>query len=367
MLGAGALCTAIFTYAFWTFLRLQTWSDMEEHIRYAERIRSVSDLASPHFLFQLVLKTVYAVGPSYVTATAWVLGACYGGMAVLIAREIHRRGARLTAARAFLVVPAVLLASHIFLPTLFPPNLYNGYFAPTVYHNPTQQLNKLFALWIYFAYCAHFLEGRRVEPAQAASLGGLVVLSALAKPSFLIAFLPTAGLFSLTHMVRRRWSQVLWFGTAIALPATVVLVWQVSLTYGRGSGAAVIFAPFEVFALQPTLYKLPASLAFPIVTSAVALRARSWDPKFVFAWTFAAIALFVTLCLGERGRMGDGNFAWTGQTAVFLLYVESLLSLIARPGPSRLRHAAWAVFAVHVGCGVIWYISVFSPSWSRWL
>lgn len=35
--------------------------------------------------------------------------------------------------------------------TLFVPNFYFGYFNVTAYHNPTQQLNKLFALviWLY--------------------------------------------------------------------------------------------------------------------------------------------------------------------------------------------------------------------------
>jgi hypothetical protein len=367
-IGTFVVSTAIFTYGFWTFLRLGHTSDMGEHIEYAQRIHSIADLTSPHFLFQLILKAVQAIGPSsYLTAAAWVLGICYGAMAVLIAHEIQRRGARFTATYALLLVPALLIASHIFLPTMFPPKLYDGYFVPISYHNPTQQLNKLFTLWIYFLYCAQFLDSRRAGIVPALSTGGLVVLSALAKPSFLIAFLPTAGLFSLADLVRRRWRQVLMFGLAIALPAVLVLVWQAVVTYTPDGRNRVVFAPFEVFNLEPTLYKLPASLAFPIVVAAMAVRARVRDPKFVFAWVFTAIALFVTLFLGETQRMMDGNFAWTGQTAVFLIYVESWLLLISRPGLSRWRRIAWATFAVHVVCGLIWYGIVFSPDWVRWL
>ena len=367
-LGAFVVATAIFTYGFWTFLRVQTWSDMAQHIAYADRIESVSDLTSPHFLFQLVLKALHAIGLTYPTAAAGLLGVCYGGMAALIAREIRRRGAALTRTRAWLLIPALLLASHVFLLTIDPPTLYHGYFVPIAYHNPTQQPNKLFALWIYFVYCAHFLDSRRAEVGPVASAGGLTVLSALAKPSFLIAFLPTAGLFALVDLVRRRWRQVLAFAAGIALPGTLVLLWQALRTYGANPGTGVVWAPFVVFDLSATLYKLPASLLFPIVVAGVALRAGVRDRKFAFAWVFTAVAMFITLLLGEGGsRLGEGNFAWTGQTAVFLIYVESLLFLLVRADLSRWRPAAWAAFALHVFCGVVWYAVVFSSDWSRWL
>ena len=367
-LGAFAVATAIFTGAFSAILRVQTWSDMAQHIAYAERIQSVSDLTSPHFLFQLVLKAVHAIGLSYNAAAAWVLGACYGGMAALIAREIRRRGSRLTTTHALLVVPAVLIASHVFLLTIDPPALYHGYFAPIAYHNPTQQPNKLFTLWIYFIYCAQFLDRRRAEARPVALAGGLTVLSALAKPSFLIAFLPTAGLFALADLIRRRWRQVLMFAVGIALPATLVLLWQAIRTYGSTPGTGVIFAPFAVFDFAETLFKLPASLLFPIVVAGVALRGGVRDPKFTFAWVFTAVAMCFTLLVGEAGpRLGEGNFAWTGQTAVFLIYVESLLLLIVRSDLARWRRAAWAAFALHVVCGVVWYAVVFSRDWSRWL
>jgi hypothetical protein len=366
--GTFALCTAIFGYGFATFLSLQHSSDMSEHIYYAERIRSLSDLASPHFLFQLLLKAAVFLAPlTYISATAWILGLCYGGMAALIAGEILRRGAPLTATRAFVLVPAVLIASHVFLLTAFPPTLYRGYFVPTAYHNPTQQLNKLFTLWIYFLYCAQFLDSRRARVLPTLSAGGLGVLSAVAKPSFLVAFLPTASLFALADLFRRRWRQVLLFGFGIAVPITLVLLWQAVFTYGQNSGSGLVFAPFVVFDFNETLYKLPASLAFPIVVAAVALHGHVRDAKFVFAWVFTAIAMFMTLFLGERARMMDGNFAWTGQTAVFLVYVESVLLLVSRPDLLRWRNAAWAAFAVHVLCGIVWYGIIFSTDWVQWL
>jgi hypothetical protein len=358
-----ALVTAIFAYGFYTFLRVQPSADIDTHISYAEQIHGVRDLVSPHFLFQLALKVFHAAGSTYANAAVWVLGLCYGGMAVLIAREMERRGLALTRVHCFVLIPCVLIACHIFLPTILKPNLYYGYLTPISWHNPTQQPNKLFTLWIYFLYCSEFLDSPRARMSRVVSMGGLSILSALAKPSFLVAFLPTAGLFACADLVRRRWRQVVLFAAGIALPAALVLLWQARVAYGTQAAPSVVFVPFVVWNFEETLYKLPASLAFPIVVGTIAWREGRHDPKIQFTVVFTAIALFVTFCLGEGGpRLMEGNFAWTGQTAVFLAYVEALLFLLSHPGAGRTRQLAWVVFGVHVLCGVIWYGVNFSDA-----
>jgi hypothetical protein len=65
------------------------------------------------------------------------------------------------------------------------------HFVPITFHNPTQRLNKLFALAIVFLYFKHFIDARRAARRPVAAIAGLSVLSALAKPSFLLAFCPT--------------------------------------------------------------------------------------------------------------------------------------------------------------------------------
>jgi hypothetical protein len=362
------LVTAIFMVAFVAFLQIQPRSDLNTHLGYAQRIQSLSDITSPHFLFEILVKLLIAAGLTPVVACGLLLGACYGGMAVLIAREIEQRGAALTPVRTFLVVPALLLASHIFLLTLARHNLYYGYFTPIVYHNPTQQLGKLFAVWIWFRFCRQFVEGSSPAAWTHASVtGALCVLSALAKPSFLIAFLPVGACVALVDLVRGRRTRALQFGGAIALPSAAVLLWQGLVAYGAGLTSEVIFAPFAVFDAWQTVFKLPASLAFPLVIVVMAWRERGWHPRLGWTGLFLAIALFQTLFLAEAGNVGAGNFAWTGQTAVFLAYVESALFLLGRTWPAGWRYAGWSVFAVHVACGVIWYAAGFFPERASFL
>ena len=77
-----------------------------------------------------------------------------------------------------------------------------------------------------------------------------------------------------------------------------------------------------------------------MIVAAGAWWTRTSDTGLRFIWALAVIALFVTLCVVERSnRMMHGNFAWTGQTAVFLLYVESLLFLLTQPRSGWARAA----------------------------
>ena len=365
-IGVFSIATLVFTWAFESFLQLQASSDLTVHIDYARTLHSLADVTSPHFLFELLIVVGYNIGFSWGGAAAWLLGACYGGMAALIAREFHRRGIDASPLATFALVMAVLLASHIFLLTLSPAHLYNGYFVPTAYHNPTQQLNKLFALWIYVVYRWNFLGSRPATVSSALVLAALCILSALAKPSFLIAFLPAAALYAMYDLWRRQWRQALLCLAGIGIPSALTMVWQMGMT-DAGQGLDVSFRPFAVFSASETLYKLPASLAFPLIVAAGALWTRTTDAGLRFIWVFTGIALAVTLGLAEGGhRVDHGNFAWTGQTAVFLMYVESLLFMLTQTKHAWTR-AAWALFAVHVVCGLFWYGLVFRTDWEFWL
>jgi hypothetical protein len=351
------LAAGLFGVAFALIMLVQPGGDMSMHLSYAAQMQSLADITSPHFLFQLLVKALVAAGMNDRGAAVVILAACYGGMAVLIANEIEHRSGALTIGGALLFVPLLLIASHIFLFTLPRANLYAGYFVPISYHNPTQQLNKLFAVWIWFRFLRLLTDTYRPSWRQAGVMGVLCVLSAVAKPSFLVAFIPVAALAGAVSLLKRQWNSALQIAVGIGLPSVAVLLAQALTTYGS-DGAGVIFLPFAVFDPLVTIYKLPLSLAFPLVVGAIALRTGRLDLRLTYAWLYTAVALFVTLFLAESQSTNHGNFAWTGQTGVFLAYVESALYLLGRSSTARAERAAWSIFALHVLSGVIWYFAV---------
>lgn len=354
--------TGIFMIAFRALLETSGGVDIDSHLRFARDL-DLLHLTAPHFLFQLLVRLIVAVGVSYIDAAVVVLGLCYGIIAVLIAREIDRRSL-LTWGRALLLIPATLLASHIFLFTVASHDVYLGYLVPIAYHNPTQQLNKVFATWIMFLFLPTFVAGRAISWRTGLAIGVLCVVSAIAKPNFLIAFLPAVALWEGRNLVRLPWTHLWRLAATIVVPSVMVLFWQARIAYGSNAEASIVIAPFAVVNPWEIPVKFSMSLAFPIVVALAAVRTHTWNARMAFVWVFMLVAIAISLLLAEAGgRAGDGNFMWTAQTATFLLYVESMLFLLSTPLSDGWRRFSWAVFATHVVCGGLWYALVFTSRW----
>ncbi|MGO4395003.1 hypothetical protein AB4Z46_26970 [Variovorax sp. M-6] len=339
-------------------------ADLWVHIEYAKTIHGPADIVSPHFLFQLLLIAVTKVsGLSFNASAIALISICYGGMAGMIAAQI-RRAAPVMPPWAILAVSVlVLLASHIFLQTAFKLNFLYGYIAPTVYHNPTQVLSKVLALAVTFAYFAIALENGKASRVQQVLLPIGVVLSAVAKPSFLIAFVPCVCLWEFYRVTSGQWRLAARNLLLVVLPAVIVLALQFRMTYtAGGTGGGLAFAPFLVYGgAADVLSKLPASLLFPVVAAVVIWRGGGFDSRMRFVWLLYGIGMIISTCIVEAGpRMMQGNFAWTGQTVTFLLYVQSAIALCRLPRRSALP--GWVAFAPHVVFGAVWYsAALFMP------
>jgi hypothetical protein len=362
---AGAVTTIIFSFATYRYQILNPWSDFSIHFQYAARIKNdISQINGAHFLFHVILNAVTGVFRiSNETATTLCLGLVFGGMAWLIAREMGRVAPQLPPVLRVVATIGVLLASHVFLQSMFTPNFIRGYVVPLSYSSQTQQLSKLLALAVLFLYAHSVLdESQRSLPRTIILLGIACILSSLAKPSFAIAFLPAAGLVALWHLRAGEWRRVAIFVAGIAIPLTLVLGQQFFWTYLYPSSAdspSIIFAPFEAASNDPAtlMLRLPGSLLFPGVVLALALYLRGTTPRLWFAWLLLLIGLAISFLLAEGGsRLKHGNFFWTGQTVMFLLYVESLLCLVAlKP---RQAWPGWVAFVPHVLCGFVHYGAV---------
>lgn len=328
--------------------------DIALHIEYAKTIRQFSDISSPHFLLQILLIGVnYATDIGYEAATILIMALCYGAMAVIVAKRLRHGAPRVKIVEAFAVSASVLVASHIFLQTAFAHNFYYGYVSPVVYHNPTQTLCKLFSVVIVYAYFAISFD-RRESAALQAILPVAIVLSALAKPSFLIVFLPCAFVVEISRAKRSSWQEIVRNLSLFVLPALVVLAFQYRMNFSA-SGAGIGFAPFKVFGgAKDVLLKFPASILFPVISAWVLYRTGEFTKKLAFAWFLYVVGMFVGFCIVETGpRLMHGNFAWTAQVVTFILYIESAISLCSIEWRKALP--AWCAFGLHVIFGVIWF------------
>lgn len=256
---AGLTASIIFAIPMWPG---STQYDLVAHIQYAKTIHKFSDITSPHFLFQLLLIAGHRITHISFEAGATVLmSASYASMAALIVLRMKKLNPLAAPALLGWAAVLVLIASHIFLLTAFKQNFYFGYIAPVVYHNPTQVLCKALAIPIMFAYFSMAFKHDKAWWWRVL-LPIAVILSAVAKPSFLIAFLPCVCATELYQFCTGSRQAALRNFALIVLPACMVLMLQFRMTYTDGD-TGLGWAPFLVYGGAGEVFmKLPGSLFF---------------------------------------------------------------------------------------------------------
>jgi hypothetical protein len=363
---------------------LVTWRAVEPdyslHARWARELAEEGHLHVPHPLFHVLTVFVRALLPpgldglvppgqapsraegSFVLAALIVGTASYVALALILHRRILEAGpgraAEAQAWRSAGWALALLLVAPITILTWPVHQLYLGYVAPNVFHSPTAALLKPLALAWFWTVTRPGREGRR-EWAVAALLIGAATL---AKPSFTVAAVPALGLW----LILARWLPRA-IDTRPAVASVVVggavLAGQ---AWARGGQPGLLgFAPLEVMGYYSTRLQMPLllllSIAFPLCVTLTRWRAARDDGRLLLAWMVFGIGAAYGYLLAEaEPNTGDGNWLWSGQVTLFILFAESLLFWRSRaPGGSsaagRARRTCAAVLALHLACGLVWY------------
>jgi hypothetical protein len=276
---------------------------------------------------------VLATGVFASPAQAGVVFFCvlYAAAAGLICWSIARGSSGVSDLLGSVILATAVLLSAPILPRGEPSLYLIGYFPGNAYHNPTMLVAKpLLVLAVPCAVAALTRTGT-LAWREAALLAAPIVLLGLAKPNYLGCLLPVLLIGAGWNAVKRR--AVSWPRVIVVCAAAAVTLASTFLLYRSeelGFETSVIFAPFQVIAVYApvdpftVIRSLAASLAFPLAVAVMWPRAALRDLTMRLAWGGAAVALFISYFLAEGGgRLDHGNFLWTGQMGVFVLFVAS--------------------------------------------
>lgn len=329
--------------------------DYFQHVELARTMASDFTLRTPHFLFQLLVIAVEKVVGDFWRAGFVVVIASYVILALVLYFELRRSAP--TALGLMLASPLSLLAG-------LDGHYYFGYISGAIYHNPTIVLLKPLTILLFVWSARFFLSPFRASVRVITLIAIVVMLSAIAKPSYLICLLPALAVVALLRVVRRQpvdWRALL---LGVVLPSMLLLGWQYLHTYtGNGSKSSVAFAPFLV-ARHYSDWLLPKfllSIAFPLVVTIVFFRRALADIRLGLAWLGAALGAFYFYCLIETGDLTfHGNFGWSGVIAFFVLFFAATAFLLDQwrlhPEEKWPLILSTAVFCLHVISGMIWYV-----------
>lgn len=346
--------------------------DYVQHQLFALVWASEGTLPGPHFLYQALLLGVQALLPvaNLPTIAVAINAVALISTGLLVFGLLYAALPRSQSAIGALALTVVLLlAAPASFPSWHSGVYYLSYISPNSYHNPTIWLMKPFALGLYLLVL-------RIEPARRSSwriilLAILVAIGGvLAKPNFIIAVIPALGLVTLVNLVQRRpldWLLLL----AIAVPSSLILAWQLFFYQGEYDSGFVL-APLEMMAYwtgssNPVmlLLRFGLSIGFPLAVLILYWPALRQDRGVILAWlTFATGALY-TYLLAETGYVNDGNFGWSAEIGLFLLFVMSALLVIRQEGavldgqkrPGWRFWLASGALSLHLISGIVFYFN----------
>ncbi|MBA3872710.1 MAG: hypothetical protein H0X30_26540 [Anaerolineae bacterium] len=335
----------------------------------------------PHFLYQVTLIVTAHVlpGGSYDLAAAFVGIICYVTLGLIIfaiIRPLITGGsARLRTFIASLTTIVLMLVGPINMLTWGSQNLSLGYIPSHTYHNPTIVLLKPLAL-LLFLYAVRLFESVKSRRTTILACALITFLTSIAKPNYTIALIPAIGCLVLYALVRKQslnWALLI---IGIALPAAEVLLWQ--LNYARGSSiGGFMIAPLAVMSLyspENLLPKFILSILFPLVVTLFYWRSALKNTSMKLAWLTFGAGAFYTYFLAESRNYADGNFTWSGQITLFILFIAATVFLIQQNKEffmerrlNRRFVLSLTILLLHLIGGIALYLPHLGANWRAWL
>lgn len=251
------------------------------------------------------------------------------------------------------------------------PYVYYGVGTPNTWHSCTQVLVLVFMIlsvpltaWCYDSFETLLpVQGdqTRLPWKQPVTLGILLFVGLLAKPTFLQAFLPAACLYFLVQWIRhpknsRYFVQIL----LCVLPAVVLMLLQYLYYFGNilstSTSMEIQLSWQKVQDIAMQVLLLNAFPMYAIWTT----RKQKWDTCYILTLLLNLIAILEILFLGEGGRRAqDGNFAWGLMGASLMLWIMCLIRFLKQTNLKKLelrQLPGWILLAWHQLTGIYYFI-----------
>ena len=340
-------------------------NDYDLHLSFAESLVSGEEIPAftlAHPFWQAAVITagkLFSISLEKAALMVQLLGYLFLALVLYLHfRETLQKGGTLLQTT---MIICLMIAAPVFLLVFADQLYYLGYIGITTYHNPTINLLKPFAL-ILLIYSITLVQCKKHDKKEILLVFFSAVLSTLVKPSFIICLIPALGILVLYRLYKKENLDWWMLVVGMAIPSAFILLGQYYITY-IADDPGVIFAPFAVmrFYSDWILVKLILSIWFPLVLAFFYFREMARDDTMRLTWLVFFFGLIYTYFFAEDGnRFQHGNFGWSGEIAMFLLFVNSVRFLLQKgiriKEFSVKQKIIWVgAFSPHILCGVVYY------------
>lgn len=255
----------------------------------------------------------------------------------------------------------LMLAGPIWLG--FAYTLAVGHCSPNEWRNPTTLAARTLAVFIFIMISKILDERKNATTKDWITLSILLAVSALAKPSFLQAFIPGLGIYLVFRCLKiRSAANIRLFGKIVLthIPAVAILCVQALLMLGEG----IDISWFEYWKQHTgsVVLSLCAAFLFPVFVLLAYGKGKSEDVTVILPIQISAF-LEAALLVEKGSRRLHGNFVWANSIAMFLFYMVMArvfmheISEKERMGNSRYiwkQVLGYCLFFLHLAGGLWW-------------
>lgn len=200
-------------------------------------------------------------------------------------------------------------------------------------------------------------------------------LTTMTKPSYTFVAVVTFAVIMLYRFLRSRFGnfkQSLILGLAF-IPTGCLLLYQFAGVFtGTNSMGEETGIGFEI-AKAWSIYSgnIPLSVfmaaAFPLGVLVINLPRLKDTTWFRHGWQIWTAGFLMLLCLYEKGfRLSHMNFSWGYMHGLFFVFTVSVLMLLRNTitGKGKIRTAmvtaGWLGYVWHLGCGIVYFLYIYS-------
>jgi len=275
-----------------------------------------------------------------------------------------------------LLIFSLLFISMLYLPDWFNVTMgggmkYAGVFSPNPYHNATYLVARPFAVMTFFFYQRIILEYEAKDAwvcKDYICFSVFLFLTTLAKPSFTLIMVATAGLMMLFRLLLSKFKGIksffqfgIWF-----IPTFLLMIYQYFVVF-TSSNPNVIrgidFSPFKLWSYLTDNIPLAVCLAmsFPIAVMIFQFKKLRKRGVFGCAWFLWLVSFCSFAFFQEKGeQFYAANFAWGYMYGLFFIHAVTLYELVKETQLKQAKIWAlavqWFFFVLHLICGIDYFL-----------
>ena len=299
-------------------------SDTHQHIDFAKDM--INDIRLlPHPFWHIGTAGIALIFNIDFEYSAWIVSVLILiFLTILVVVVVVRR---LPSRSMYIHIPliiSIMIVAPMYIPGIS-HYIYMGVGSPSVWHNVTLWSVKPIGLLTLVIAVKAFTTNNKIF------LHGILMLvlliSMIAKPSFMMIFLPafTVWVFLKNYHQRLNLLSLLsmWIG------ALIVLMWQVLMVNEGDNQVIIDFLGVWSIITQDIGLSIVTALAFPLIYIIGNSKALQDDNILLISWGMVFSGLIIAMLFAEKGeRYLDGNFMWGYILALFYLYLFSVISFV---------------------------------------